>query len=272
MLVAGSHFKTRYRQLPAGAWSSYVNRTNAAFTLTGLTAGNYELEVILVRDGVECPAIIKPFTVTAPFECLDFEAEIVQAGSQYNLEISYTLPGGFVNPPCGWQVQIIGNTTNKTINYTTLPASPIKIPVANEGLLVRVIANLCDGKTQTCYEGDVSGIPTPCIPITMGTVSLSYVGAQVNGTQRFKITFNFTQSSPATTLPVINIIQTNAGNPAQAFYNPYGPISPSATSVSVFIDANTQVFQGNYYFGWYFMDACGHKYFSDVNEPLHMQL
>jgi len=275
-LLAGSHFKVRYRMLPAGAWSSYTTQTNAAFTLTGLAAGGYELEVVLVRNGVECPATIRTFTVTAPFTCLMFDAEIVAAGSQHNLEIGYTLPGGYVQPPCGWQVQAIGNTTNKVINYTTLPAPPIKIPVANEGLLVRVIANLCNGKTQTCYEGDVTGIPAPCLPLTITSVVLSYVGPQPNLMERFKITFHFTQSTPATTLPVINIQQINGvpGNLTTAYFNPYGPISPTATSLSVFVDAAylPPQFNGHYYFEWFFMDACYNRYYNDKTEPLHIQL
>jgi hypothetical protein len=276
-LVAGSHFKVRYRMLPAGMWSSYATQTNAAFVLTGLSAGNYELEVILVRDGVECPAIIKPFTVTAPFTCLIFATAIVQAGSQHNLEIDYTLPGGYVQPPCGWQVQVIGNTTNKTINYTTLPASPIKIPVANEGLLVRVIANLCDGKTQVCYEGDVLSIPEPCVPITVSSVTVSFVAVQPNGTNRFKLTFNFTQSMPPTQWFAINIFQENPGlSPKpQTIYTlsaPFGPVSPTATSFNVYIDANPNVFQSNYYFSWHIIDYCGHHFFNPVGEYLHIQL
>lgn len=269
VLVGGESFKVRYRQLPAGAWSSYSTRSNAPFTLTGLSVGDYELEVIVVKGATECPAIIRPFKVVQPFSCITFDAEIVAAGSQFNLEITYTLPGGFTNPPCGWTIQAIGNTTNKSINYTTLPASPIKIPVANEGLLVRVIANLCNGKTQTCYEGDVLQIPAPCIPIVVSSVTFVPTGKIVNGKKEFEVTFNFTQSTPPTTNFVIGLNQTNSQNNPSQNYNPY-TVSPTTTVIKIMFYADIPPLSDNtkYYFQWFIRDRCGNAFFSPPGSPI----
>lgn len=169
ILTGSQYFKTRYRLLPAGAWSSNVNRTNAHFTITGLTAGSYQLEAILVNsDNSECPATYIPFTVVEDFDCIDFDTTLVQSGSLYRLDITYTLPGGFTNPACGWDIIVTDATGTKTIPYSTLPVSgTISVAVSNIAMLVRVRANLCNGDYKYCHEEDVSPIAPSCTPMVV---------------------------------------------------------------------------------------------------------
>lgn len=169
VLTAGQYFKTRYRLLPAGAWSSIVNRTNAPFTLTGLSAGDYQLETILVNaDASECMATYTGFKVVNDFTCIDFDAEIVQTGSLYQMHITYTLPGGFTNPPCGWDIILQTSTGVQKIPYASLPVGGIiKLSVANVATLVRMRANLCDGNYKYCYDEDVSPVVPTCTPLTI---------------------------------------------------------------------------------------------------------
>jgi hypothetical protein len=269
-LVSGESFKTRYRQLPAGAWSSYTTRTNAPFTLTGLSVGDYELEVIVVKGATECPAIIRPFKVVQPFSCITFDAEIVQNDIAFNLVINYTIPGGFTNPPCGWKVIVTGNTTNKTIPFVTLPTPPLKIAVANEGLFVKIVADLCNGKTQNCYEGDVPPISIPCVPIVLGTVTATFIKQQPNGKMQFRIRYNFTQSSPATTSFVLGVVHINGPNAPAINYPstaPYGPVSPSASFIDVYIDADFMESK-IYKFEWFIMDRCLQQFANVPGTPI----
>lgn len=269
ILTGSDYFKVRYREYPSGAFGAYSNRTNSPFTLIGLSAGQYELEVILVKDGAECPAILKLFTVVDPFECLEFEAEIKYNTSQTALyvELDYILPTPFTNPPCGWHIQAIGATTNKVVNYTTLPTPPIKIAINNnEALFFKVIADLCDGKTETCFESDLTPPPEPCTGITINSVTANWV-QQIGIYNRFNVVFNFTQSVPPTTGMIVtvnqlNVIAGSTGLPGSTGYSQFNPlpVSPTATSFSVLIDMNSNVFLGYYDFQWMVVDRCGNKF------------
>lgn len=260
-LVAGESFKVRYREI-GGAWSGYSTRTNAAFTLSGLTPGNYEMEVIVVKGGIECPAIIRPFTVIAPFSCITFEAEIVQNDVAAKLVIDYTIPGGFVNPPCGWKIILQGALNNKTINYSVLPTPPINIPVLNEAMVVKVVADLC-GKSQTCFEADVPAADNPCTPMVVNSVTAVWAGI-ANNQLRYNVTFNITQSIPPTTTAFVTVTQTNTiiaggGLPGQTSFGSFNPkiISTTATSFTVQIDFNPNIVGDIYSFAWFVTDRCG---------------
>lgn len=262
ILTGSDFFKTRYREYPSGSFGANTNRTNAPFTLTGLSAGEYELEVILNKAGVDCPRVLKRFKITEPFTCLTFTASIQYNSAQtgQDVVISYT-PS--TNPACGWHIEIIGATVNKTVNYATLPASPIKIPVPYEALLVRVIADECNGKSQKCYENDLTPPPPACTPITINSVNIQWV-MQIGSSNRFLITFNFTQSVPPTTGMVIGLLQKNvlAGIPGQTGYSQFNPlpVAASATSFSILIDCNSNVFNGFYDIDWFVIDRCNQKF------------
>ncbi len=219
LLTAGQHFKTRYRSLPSGTWSSYTNRTNAAFTLTGLSTGNYELEVILVNaDETECPATYKQFTVVADFSCIDFTVTLAQSGSVYNLNIAYTLPGGFTNPPCGWDVIITDNTGTKTIPYATLPMGGITLSVNNLAMVVKVRANLCNGDYKYCYQGDISPIaPPPCVPLKLTGIDMIYNGPTSNNPNTYYIRFQIINSVPASKTYFISYQEALPGTDSGTF-------------------------------------------------------
>lgn len=262
ILTGSDFFKTRYREYPAGSFTANVNRTNAPFTLTGLTPGEYELEVILNKSGVDCPRVLKRFKITEPFTCLVFNASIQYNSAQTAQDVVITYTPS-TNPPCGWHIQIIGATVNKTINYATLPASPIKIPVPYEALFVKVIADECNGKSQTCYEADLTPPPPACTPITINSVNIQWI-TQIGNNNRFLITFNFTQSTPPTTGMIVGILQKNVliGTPGQTGYSQFNPLAvpAAATSFGVLIDANANVYLGYYDFDWFVIDRCGQKF------------
>lgn len=265
VLTGSDYFKVRYR-LVGGSYSSYSNRTNALFTLIGLAAGQYELEVIVVKDGVECPASITPFTVTDPYTCVTFTPAIVQNGRLFNLQLSYP---SHTTPPCGWQIEITGATTNKTVNYASLPVSPLLIPVNNEGLAVRVKADLCNGKVQECLNADVPSITPTCSPIVISSASMVHNNSYPNGFQGMSLQVNFAQSSPPSQYltVILTQINVNSGIPGQTSYPnfTFGPLPTTSTGFSIPIVANNNVTGSLYEFTYLIIDGCNTMHSGNVS-------
>lgn len=262
VLGVGEVFRTRYRLLPNGAYTSNVDRDNNPFTLVGLSAGQYEMEVIhVLADGTVCEAIIKPFEVVADYTCQIFTPVIVQNGQLFNLQITY---GTVTNPPCGFHIKITGATTNKIVNYSPLPASPLLIPVANEQLQVEVIADLCNQKTKHCLDTIVNPIEPTCTPMILSSATILLNTTYPGGSKGFTITLNYTQSVPVSQYVTLYCIQTNALGGAPGIVNlsnpGYGPIAGGATSLSFGIIGNPNVYENTYNFSGYIIDICGKKH------------
>jgi len=262
VLGAGEYFKTRYRSLPSGAWSSVVNRTNAAFTLTGLSVGSYQLEVILVKaDATQCAPVYQAFDVAADFSCIDFTATLLQSGSVYNLKLNYTLPTGFTNPPCGWDVIITGNTGTKTIPYTTLPpGGSITIAVNNVAMAVRVCANLCGDNFKYCYQGDISPVSPPCTPLTIISPDIVYNGpASVPLPNSHFIRVQIINSAPSTTPCTLYYTETSmplAGPPDSGSQVLLLYPAPANLMYSIRVYPKAQ-FPGEAHYQCHIVDACG---------------
>lgn len=230
VLTAGQYFKERHRQLPSGGWGSYTSRSNAPFTVTGLSAGDYEFEFILVNaDETECPAVYRRHTLITDYECISFASEMKKINGVYLVEITYTLPPGFTDPVCGWEVELIqnGSTTNK-FTYATLPVSGvIKIPCANIAGLLYIRANMCNGRIKNCHGNDVAHFPDPpCVPMTGVVITVEEVFE--NGRWEYYLKVSFIQSVPATTGVKLDYRQWNAINGDR--FNGTVNIAPGATS------------------------------------------
>lgn len=265
VLTGGDYFKVRYRPV-GGAYGAYSNQTNATFVIIGVAAGQYELEVIMVKDGVECPATIHPFTVTDPYTCVTFTPVIVQNGKLFNLQLSYP---AHTTPPCGWHIEITGATTNKIVNYASLPASPLLIPVNNEGLVVRVKADLCNGKVQECLNTDVPPITPACSPIVISGASMVFNNTYPNGFKGMSLQVNFAQSSPPSQFltVVLTQINVNAGVPGQTSYLnfTFGPLPTTSTGFSIPIVANNNVTGNLYEFTYLIIDGCNTTHTGNVS-------
>lgn len=229
-LTTGQYFKERHRLLPGTSWSGYSNRSNAPFTITGLSAGDYEFEFILVNaDATECPPVYRTHTLVADFECISFTSQMKKVNGLYHVEISYTLPPGFTNPACGWEIEYLqnGKTVNK-FTYSSLPTGGIiKIPCANVSGLLYIRALLCNGRVKVCHGNDVAYFPDPpCVPMTGVTIDIEEI--KVNGVCEFYMKVSFTQSVPATTAIKLDYREWNAigGDRFNGTIN----VSPGATS------------------------------------------
>ncbi len=232
-LTVGQYFKERHRQLPSGAWGSYTNRTNAAFTITSLTPGDYEFEFILVNaDDTHCPPVYRTYTLISDYECITFASEMKKVGSLYHIEITYTLPPGHTDPACGWEVEYIQNGTSSKFTYTNLPASGIiKIPCQNIGAVLYVRALLCNGRSKDCHVNDVQAFnDPPCVAFTNVVVTFSEVPLG-NGKCEYYMNISFAQSSPATTNLRLVYNQWHRGLPGGDSFNGVIPISATTTSI-----------------------------------------
>lgn len=234
ILTTGQYFKERHRQLPGGSWSGYTTRSNLPFILTGLSEGDYQMEFILVNaDATECTAVYRSFTIVPEYECITFDSELVENNGLYYIEITYTLPPGYTDPPCGWEVQWTpsGGTT-QTIKYNALSLSGIiKIPAANTGGVLYVQAQLCNGRTMQCHVNDLVAIPDPpCIGMTNLTASIvEEVDAQ--GNYNYFLIINFTQSNPPTTRLYLDYAQQYQGGFTGENFKGYILISATATKL-----------------------------------------
>lgn len=259
VLIVGEKFKVRYRESPSGAWSAYQDETNAAFTISGLSDGYYDLEVILVKaDGSECPATYKTFEVVTEFPCWDFDAEMIEDNGFYFIQVTYSPTSPWVYPDCGFEIKI-GNTT---IPYLTLPASPFLLPVSNVATTLTITANSCNNNKVVCFEDDITPVDEPCIPIVLTGTTAIHAGTYPSGAPNIVITHTYNQSTPCTkTLDVIcNQINTFSGVPAQVTQT--FPTTCGIVSVAYGLVPNTNVQwvageQKKYEFQGVLIDDCG---------------
>lgn len=259
ILTTGQYFKVRYRQLPSGTWSAQSNHTNAAFSLTGLSVGEYEFEFILVKaDDTHCPPVYRTYTLVGEFECISFASTMVKVNGLYYLDITYALPPGYTDPPCGWEIKYYPyNGPALTLPYAALPTSgQIRVLVQNTSGSLYITANLCNGKTKQCHVNDITSIPdAPCEPMTVNpTALLTQTGGQ------WYLTVYFTQSAPVTTQVFIAFNQYGVGaaGPTPRQFTTL-TISPSSASVTFPLQAPPGWVAGTqkiYYHG-YIVDICG---------------
>lgn len=233
VLSGSAYFKVRYRQLPSGGWSAYSNRSNLAFTITGLAEGEYEFEFIVVQDdGTECSSTYRTYTIVDEYECIDFSAVLVQIGALFYLDISYTLPPGHTDPACGWEIEYrpFNNPVQK-VHYNTLPASgKFSILTSRDGGVLYIRANQCNGKVKDCYSADVTGVSeAPCEPLNINPVATVHRSGGM-----WYITINFAQSFPPSSSVYLAFKQSNipANYSGQRFFK-RAYIASNATSVTV---------------------------------------
>lgn len=222
--------------MPSGSWNSYVNRTNAPFTLTGLSASQYQLEVILVKaDGTNCAPVYKTFTLVGDYDCtkITFNGQIVKpTAATQEMHISYTKLSGYADPSCGWRVVYIQNGNTYTyIPTLTGTSGTIKISLGStNGLVLYMEADLCNGKTKRCHVQDVLYSAPPCTPIVFTDKLLQ--ATPPNG----MISLFFNQSIPATTNLKITYQQyppVVTGCPLDSLTTPMVvPLATSTTFVS----------------------------------------
>lgn len=212
VLIAGQSFKVRYRTLPAGSFGSQTVFTSNTISYVGLSAGDYEFEIIWFNGSEDCPATYRYITVAgAPTpSCLSFSAELEQNGLLYELVLTYPPPSPVGWPPCGYKVRIIqgSNTQNITLASLSLTGEQ-RFTVPNyQGLQVIVTADYCNNVTLECLNADVPGIIPECEPIVI--LDTEIIRDTMNPDE-WVITITYNQSNPFTLSTTIFYAQ----NPSQ---------------------------------------------------------
>lgn len=257
VLAPGEIFKVRYRLAGSPTWTNAPDQTNAQFTLN-LPPGEYELEVMLIKaNGTECPVVIQPFSVkdTEGSPCIVAEAELVPDGRGYALEITYSQ----ANPaPCGYVVTIAPvGAIGAAQSYTTLPASPWRIPATNQPYNVSIDMVLCNGDIIRCYTQQVDAVAVPCQPAVLNDSDIVFAGQQAY------VKLIITQSVPSTS--PFTVYYNQMGIPISGPLDGGGPLylSASGTPTSILIPVNPNYnmtpqngLQEVRYNGS-FIDACG---------------
>lgn len=276
VLTGSDYFKVRYR-LIGGAWSAYQNETNTPFTLTGLSLGNYQLEIIVV-DGdtsppTECPPVYRTFIISDPFTCITFNAEIIQIGFQYVLRITFTQSSPPAAPNCGWEILYTINGQTTTVPYATLPNSgviDITLP-SNSDVALNIRGNLCNGNYQYCFSDDIPAIEPECIPMQITNTYITEVTGVGGG---YYLNIDYINSIPATQFAQLVYYQTYPSvpiitNPEQGFI-PSFPISPASTgTLTVKLNPTPHpqfLFEFIKYNG-NILDACEHTHYFQVQHP-----
>lgn len=232
IIIPPQYFKIRYRAVGAGSWTTFANQDNDPFTITGLSPGDYQLEATLVlADAAECSAVIYPFTVK-DYECVDdIEAEIINdTDGLYKIHVTYTIPPGIINPPCGWEAVYyeLPSGTPTTVGWQQLPTGGFKIPInGNNPHHITLRGLLCEAQYIICLDEDLPAIPPPpCDPFQNIAVEIS-----TDDFGLWHLTINFTQSNPVTTHPQIRYQQYSNIIPGMGIGQPSVTVNPIITGV-----------------------------------------
>lgn len=169
VLLGTEYFIVRYRLAPAGVWTSVGVQSNAPFTIAGLSAGNYELEVVFVnQEGVLCPAVIRDFTVVAdpPVDrCICMPVTNISVNRKCDNTAVIHMDLGSQEGGCSLAITYsqFGNINPQTITYPqgsfpsfvdiVTPDNPSSIPPS-----VNVVLQCCNGNQLTCFDGQISNI------------------------------------------------------------------------------------------------------------------
>lgn len=259
-LTTGQYFKERHRLLPSGSWSAYTNRSNTPFTITGLSIGDHEFEFILVNaDDTHCPPVYRTHTLVGDYDCISFNALMKQDGQLFYVEVTYTLPPSHTAPDCGWRVEYEQNGNTQSFTLSALPASGVlKIPCKNATTIVRMIADMCNGRTRICDVKEVASIYIPaCTPMQNVQMNVTEIFDPATGKCRYFLNITFTQSVPASTRVKLDYLQTSPGIPAGDHFSGFVNILPTDTSFTKEVHPHfaERIEEGKYYVT--FTDECG---------------
>lgn len=241
VLQSGQSFNVRYRELPSGSWVDISPKTNAQFTISGISAGDYELEVRLNLGGSPaqlCPPVLQRFYVEEEYGCPEIDsAEITRSGQQSQIVITATPAGNTY--PCGYQIEYtaLGASFGTWIRRNPFPSTlSIPVPTPPSDYTVRIFGVPCSGSANVlCWE-DTLEAPETCDPITVQSPGASYVKS---GNQYY-IRFPFNQSTPSS--PTLLATWKQKGVMVSGTTDPGGQQSFNAVSpILVPITPNTNI-------------------------------
>lgn len=253
ILQPGEHFEASYALLPNGVPVDVGDETNAPFTITGLSDGDYQLTVVYVRaDGSECDPTVTGFTVARyGCECPAIDELYVQRSCKGGaiIHVSFSGTGDDI---CSYIISYsnFGSTVLVPVQYAVLPQS-IDIPIPDNGVggaplfgvSVMCCDSLCGGITKCTDVSPIIDIRecqcaigpkiTSSAILYNGATSQWYIALSFSGSvmDMPPYTITYQQQGAIGAAPVNIVTETGAGTfDIDVFPVPYnGTLSYSIT-------------------------------------------
>lgn len=211
VLVGSQTFKVEY-STDGTSYTLWGSETNAAFTVTGLTAGVlYYFRFTLVRSTsplVECDPVIKTYTIPEESPCVTVEGDLEAVGDVWELTLTFTLPSPYVNPCGGYRLEYGISPNFNSINIPTFITSPsinpLVLPASNGVYTVNIYAVDCSGNETLCDDLTVNPTVPTCEHAVLSSATMEFVGGL------YRIALEVTPSIPASSNYIVSYQQANA--------------------------------------------------------------
>ena len=256
VLKMGETFSVRYRMLPSGSWVDITPKTNTPFTITGLSVGNYTLEVAIIRGGVPCDKKHYSFSVEDPCDCppsLAYTA-VFDVYGNIHLHITTGTPSAKIT---GYRVDIRdGNGAQSVlVNPSSVQNYTIVFP-ETIGAYNMIIFAICGKYEKVCFDSWIAIDPAPCTGISGYSATITKMITAI-GTIQYYLRILLTQSNPATLNTTVSYNQTDkvvmgSQDGGTSFVNQVNPI------IMIPIYPNINVVSSDFVnYNWRFSDICG---------------
>lgn len=263
-LVAGQQFKVEYSTDNINwTFDSYQNTNSFLTTYSGFQPGEtYYFRITIVQTFSpykECDSVTFVKTMRQEVECItNFSLSIVEKKvlgiSFYTLVITYTPPD---DAPCGGYVLKHGTSYPlQSTNYTSLPASPIQLPISNQTQYVEIYVVDCDGNEILCSMDSIEPYTPPVVTCTPGSIHTSRLYRQGGN---YYLELGIIPSTPPSASYTVSYAQVNtngSGVPDSGLITiPATGANPQVITVQ--ITPNFAIRQGLVYYSGSVTDGCG---------------
>lgn len=247
VLVGTQYFNVRYKLQSDTLWTDISPQTNALFTISGLSEGDYDLGVTLAEGTSPeqlCDETFYTFHVGSEETCLDYTVGFFEDRGAIFIELGVS-PLSPAPNICGIQVVWFPNSNpnaQQQAVYAPPFSTPYYLPASAEDYTIQIYEQLCDGTIQLCDELEALYSESGCTPADYGDTFMTYE----NGVYYITIGIN-SQSSPYTDPFQINYGQDNlvySGQPEQG-QTIYLNATPSTTSLVFPVNPNEDVVPQN---------------------------
>lgn len=217
VLVSPTTFTVSYRLVGAPTWTLLGARTNAPFSLTVPTAGEYEIliEYLDCEDSVVGPIT---FAEDPPCECPTItDAQIINIDAVTTVA-RFTFSGTIPTSPCGWVLTLRNKRTGVSrIFATTILTNPLERLVDRGDDYDYVLyADCCAQVKSFCAQGTLEAadeVPQ-CVPVELKNDGNVGKLASFDPAIGWYFDLDFKQSTPPTAALSVVYVQSLSGPPS----------------------------------------------------------
>lgn len=270
-------FHVKYKLTTSPTWIAIGDQTNAAFTITGLSDGDYQLS-ITIASSPDCPEVLECFTIST-CKCPTISNVAITTTNQIN-HLNFDLvttnsgsPSTEDWPPCGLRI-VITDISGAITTFIVSRPSDLTATSANhytfsqvvtgDQYTVNVYVNCCAESglnTKLCgtYTVQIAQSPVTCQSFR---TAFQTPHGMPDGSGGYLMPLTIYNSVPACDTFTISYIETFTYlTPDSGTYNLSGalaiPVSPAGTiDLLVPVTPNADDYGGNTYHGS-ITDCCG---------------